>query len=277
MEINFKYQNGKRFKNGRFLPFVIIEFPSLISKENKEENKTYYIDFNASKITEKKPSNKKTDRDYIYIYLGIALVLSVFLPIYLSVGEDEPLAFIFVILLVAIGIPFLILAYIYWQKYKQSPEHTAVTFDRENTLLTMPKMSEQEYFTIPFQHLKATKRAIGARYSYSGQQLHFFNEARPWRPWRPFDFLVMALQPWDPISKWSLYVWYMDKNRPLPPGTAFDEFRDKDFERRKTEGFPPPLFKSTIPTPEATAQQQLLRDNHWKDEEYIATDGEVFI
>lgn len=28
-----------------------------------------------------------------------------------------------------------------------------------------------------------------------------------------------------PRESWSCYVWYMDKNRPLPPGTAFDEFR----------------------------------------------------
>jgi hypothetical protein len=51
----------------------------------------------------------------------------------------------------------------------------------------------------------------------------------------------------------------MDKNRPLPPGTAFDQFRQKDFERRKAEGFPPPLYKSTVPTPEVTPEQQTER------------------
>ena len=73
----------------------------------------------------------------------------------------------------------------------------------------------------------------------------------------------------DPHESWSYWVWYMDKNRPLPPGTAFDEFRLKDFERRKAEGFPPPLYKSTIPTPEATPQQQAERDKFWKEEDYI--------
>ena len=58
---------------------------------------------------------------------------------------------------------------------------------------------------------------------------------------------------------WSFMVWYMDKNRPLPPGTAFDAYRQQDFERRKAEGFPPPLYPSIFDTKEATAEQQAQR------------------
>jgi len=43
-------------------------------------------------------------------------------------------------------------------------------------------------------------------------------------------------------SSWSTIVWYMDKNRPLPPGSAFDPYRKKDDERRGKEGNPPPLY-----------------------------------
>jgi len=59
---------------------------------------------------------------------------------------------------------------------------------------------------------------------------------------------------------WNFTVWYMDKNRPLPPGTAFDPYRKKDFERRRAEGFPKPLYPSNIPTPEATKEQQAERE-----------------
>ena len=52
----------------------------------------------------------------------------------------------------------------------------------------------------------------------------------------------------------------MDKNRPLPPGTAFDPYREADFQRRKAERFPKPLYKSYIPTPETTRRQQLERE-----------------
>ncbi|MDR2951142.1 MAG: hypothetical protein LBV71_18295 [Prevotella sp.] len=45
----------------------------------------------------------------------------------------------------------------------------------------------------------------------------------------------------------SLFTHYMDRNRPLPEGTAFDQYRQEDYERRKSEGFPKPLFRSVIP------------------------------
>ena len=64
----------------------------------------------------------------------------------------------------------------------------------------------------------------------------------------------------DIYAFWEFVVWYMDKNRPLPPGTAFDPYREADFQRRKAEGFPKPLYKSYIPTPEATRSQQLERE-----------------
>ncbi len=64
----------------------------------------------------------------------------------------------------------------------------------------------------------------------------------------------------DIYAFWDFVVWYMDKNRPLPPGTAFDPYREADFQRRKAEGFPKPLYKSYIPTPEATRRQQLERE-----------------
>ena len=54
-----------------------------------------------------------------------------------------------------------------------------------------------------------------------------------------------GIQEW-----WSFYIWYMDKNRPLPTGTLFDAYREKDYLRRKAEGFPAPLYPSRIPTPE---------------------------
>jgi hypothetical protein len=52
------------------------------------------------------------------------------------------------------------------------------------------------------------------------------------------------------LRDFSALVWYMDKNRPLPPGKDLDPYREKDYNRRKAEGFPAPLFHSNIDTPE---------------------------
>lgn len=55
----------------------------------------------------------------------------------------------------------------------------------------------------------------------------------------------------DAQAWWSYYMWYMDRNRPLPPGSLFsDEVREQDYLQRKAEGFPAPLYQSSIDTPE---------------------------
>ena len=68
----------------------------------------------------------------------------------------------------------------------------------------------------------------------------------------PYRFLNLTLigeyaqaQEW-----WSFYMWYMDKNSPLPNGSLLDPYREKDYLRRKAEGFPAPLYPATIDTPE---------------------------
>ncbi len=53
-------------------------------------------------------------------------------------------------------------------------------------------------------------------------------------------------------ESWNFYVWYMDRNRPLPNGTLLDPYRDKDFKRRQAEGFPPPLYKAYCDITEET-------------------------
>jgi len=70
---------------------------------------------------------------------------------------------------------------------------------------------------------------------------------------------VFSLADFEREDYWNFFVWYMDKNRPLPPGKAFDPYRQKDFERRKAAGFPKPLYSSDIPTPEFTKEQQAER------------------
>lgn len=44
----------------------------------------------------------------------------------------------------------------------------------------------------------------------------------------------------------SFLQWYMDKNRPLPPGKFFDQYRERDYERRKAYGFQKALTPSFV-------------------------------
>ncbi len=54
----------------------------------------------------------------------------------------------------------------------------------------------------------------------------------------------------------SMYTWFMDKNRPLPPGSAYDKFRELDYQRRKAEGFQEPLYPSDFEITEETKEQE---------------------
>ncbi len=70
----------------------------------------------------------------------------------------------------------------------------------------------------------------------------------------------------------SLYVWYMDRNRPLPPGTAFDRYREADYIRRKDEGFPEPLYMSAIQTPKWEGAEARYRDKEAQKRQFVKYD-----
>lgn len=57
----------------------------------------------------------------------------------------------------------------------------------------------------------------------------------------------------------SFFLWYMDRNRPLPPGKRLDPYRVKDFLRRESEGFPVPLRHATIKIPSRKTVPPALR------------------
>lgn len=169
-------------------------------------------------------------------------------------------------------IPFLI-GFWFWSLYYFNPPKNIV-LDRLTGTISYPK----EYFykeqtKVLFSELKAfeglDKRATyddesaGSR-EYSRYQHVYFRHDKTNTTLPLLSVQVADIKTANENKKRlcevrSFYSWYMDKNRPLPPGTAFDPYREKDFERRKAEGFPKPLYKSNIPTPEATPEQQTER------------------
>lgn len=60
-----------------------------------------------------------------------------------------------------------------------------------------------------------------------------------------FQYGILAFGVFNEDT-WSFYVQYMDKNRPLPLGDVFDAYREKDFERRKKEGYKAPKYSTTL-------------------------------
>ncbi|WP_438712294.1 hypothetical protein ACSTS3_07910 [Aquimarina muelleri] len=156
---------------------------------------------------------------------------------------------IFSFLQISIGLFF----FIYGLTAKK--EKKMFVLDRLNGMVTYPDLFYLPPLTGKFSELKAVISVSGDIDGAAGREyLKFVNTFKP----RKLD-LLRTITYDDPFKEWSLYVWYMDKNRPLPLGTAFDPYRQQDFERRKALGFPRPLYPSDIPTPEATPEQQRER------------------
>ena len=119
--------------------------------------------------------------------------------------------------------------------YKFTSPKKILILDRLNGIITFPGFLYGKPITMSFEEVLAQIKGRG----YGLALLHK----------NKITFYDFDLQ-YGPLRSWSFMVWYMDKNRPLPLGKVFDPYRQKDYERRKKEGFPKPLYQSWIATPE---------------------------
>ena len=125
--------------------------------------------------------------------------------------------------------------------------------NRRDGLMTFDGFFWQDNITMPFSEVEFC-------YSTGGDHLQGAFELQIMRPNKWVTFAVPFFCGRNCYEGISFITWYMDKNRPLPPGELFDPYREADFQRRKAEGFPKPLYPSDIPTPEATPEQQAERE-----------------
>lgn len=223
--------------------FIIRENPSIVNSEDVYPNKGILILEANDRFYKVKGNNiLKVCRN-----LG---AIAVACGIWFLSNDDLDLYYgIFSVLVLLIGLFF----FIYGLTAKK--ENKMFVLDRLNGIISYPDLFYFPPLKGKFNALKAVISVSGDIDGAPGKEyLKFVNTFKP----RKLDILRTITHD-DPYKEWSLYVWYMDKNRPLPPGTAFDPYRQQDFERRKAEGFPKPLFKSNIPTPEATKEQQKER------------------
>ncbi len=203
--------------------------------EIQEANDLFFVENVSSYISGAK----------LYFFLGLGIVIFVYL---ITIGmSKEKISFPRYLGL----IPFLCISLIYLIMHYMAPVKEIV-LDRLHGKITYPRLfGNKEHRTIQFDslHVYATMTTSGD-FAATGKKIRIKD--------RKYDY-TWDLESSKPDEYWSFMVWYMDKNRPLPPGSAFDEYRENDFERRKAEGFPKPLYPSLIETPEATPAQQRER------------------
>ncbi|WP_407324070.1 hypothetical protein R5O24_03545 [Tenacibaculum maritimum] len=124
-------------------------------------------------------------------------------------------------------------------------------YDRMNGIITVTRVFRSSV-AIPFSSGYGLKGYSNTSPGVISAQLNFVSSKK-----KPRVGGIIAHNLVE--ENWSFMVWYMDKNRPLPPGSAFDAYREQDYQRRKAAGFPKPLYPSKIATPEATKEQQAAR------------------
>ena len=149
---------------------------------------------------------------------------------------------------------FIIGSFSFLHYYKYSKE--LLVLDRLNGMVTYPGFLFSKPCSVPFDELLASV----ASFANSGASLVFYH-------YNGITGTSIFAGKCKISGNWSFIVWYMDKNRPLPPGEAFDLYRKKDFQRRKAEGFPPPLYPSYIDTPEDSESQKELSQLHREEKQ----------
>jgi len=176
----------------------------------------------------------------VFLFLFVGFLLN-------DITSGENFSFNNFLFLALFFVGFLFFAIYYFTMPKKE-----TIFDRKNSLLTFPGFMWHKNITMSIH----TVEFAFSQPSAQGQGAY---ELRIVRPDKMFSQAIMAFGG-TCYEDLSLILWYMDKNRPLPPGDGFDEFRVQDYERRKSEGFPKPLFPARFDTPEATPEQQAERE-----------------
>ena len=206
-----------------FLPHIIVERPLGISDMSKNDDITraddqFFI------------MNNSITLGNFHLYIGlIGYLLSYFFS--LANNADDSFS-IFIRICLFLFSTFYII-------YNFTHPKKILILDRLNGIITFPGFLYGKPITMSFEEVLAEVRG-GYGAGMATLALLHQNKLTAYS----------AILESTPLESWSFMVWYMDKNRPLPPGEIFDPYRQKDYERRKKEGFPKPLYQSWIATPE---------------------------
>lgn len=124
---------------------------------------------------------------------------------------------------------------------------TQIIFDRQNGMVTLPPISWGCPEIVPFQKLYVTK---GVFIQGAGFPSHSLLAIRS--DGRSVDISLLSsvyipggIGSDDLKRDWSFWVWYMQKHRKLPPGTAFDPHRARD-RLRISEAYEKSWSKSRV-------------------------------
>ncbi len=217
--------------------------PASIRKDNiKPQTRLSYNYADDNYLVKDCSSSKK---EYLYWGIGFFIMFLISVSLlcipYSLEGLAWSLIFVFLFLIPSMW-AFILAFYL--------PKEKKIIFDRQRGLVQLPGAFWNESQLVRFEEMHVTKamrsRAGGLELVIARFNKRYDNLAGPLY----LTFGYASLE-----QSWSFLVWYMDKNRPLPPSEALDPYRERDYERRKKDGFISPLYPSKINTPEYNTRE----------------------
>ena len=228
----------KSLSGPNICPKIIKEKPKPINIENLKH--TLFVEIN-NKICRKQTSPPK-EFNWFTFFISLLSLLFIVVGIFYETNN--------IIIRIISSITCIIFS-ILMGSFSLLIPYEEIILNREEGTITFHRKTRKRDITIPFNLGEAFIMPIdsGNNMSFS---LRFGYKNNLWKGGE--------LATIDMEEFWNFVVWYMDKNRPLPPGTAFDPYRKEDYKRRRGEGFPPPIYDSYIETPEDSKRQQIERE-----------------
>lgn len=214
------------------LPFAILEFAEYSRNEELIAQGYYQQEqMDDTRYIMDVDGPKKESMVWVpFILTLFVFVLFIFIVI---VNPEDSFSFrLFYVPLWFLSIGTCISLFSFFIREKALPKH--YVFDRMNQTVTLPTGLLHKPKTYRFTELFPVVGSVWSQFGPMGVHL-----ALCVRKGGYGHMVGIGKPPW---KSWSWLVWYMDKNRPLPPGTALDTYREKDRQRRKQEGDPEPLF-----------------------------------
>ena len=264
-DINKYYNPNRRIEpkvsrdwKKKYVDLGIFELPgpAIVSKEDIKPGVENAFDFADDNYLVKDVSDSK-EMDLYWAWGGVGLFF--ILNFLLLIGGMKFNSDLMVMTALISCFTLLPSLWFFYKAYFMNKERKLI-FDRQRGLIQVPGSYNESPQLLRFSEahfvIAMLTRFQGGVFLFLCKNKTFADKYLGQGIMTPF-FSGKALQ------SWSSLVWYMDRNRPLPPGDALDPYRQRDYERRKAEGFPPPLYPSAFETPEHfTKEFQLLNERN---------------
>jgi hypothetical protein len=213
----------KRLDFSNTLPHIIEDIPNpanLPQYNYKTDDKKIIMHTESPK--------KKRIRANILLFLIIAVI-----GLIITVIDKQPVkTWIRTYLIIFVLIPFIFFSSYSFLIYRQ--KESIMILNREKGTVTIPCGIMRKAVEKPFREaIGFTSSASGYGSYYIGIRFKGHGKGDILSSWKNLP------------GEWAFYVWYMDRNRPLPPGNVFAEYRKRDSARLRAEGYPTPLYPMT--------------------------------